>query len=66
MIENLETLLIKIEKCYKYKDYDTSVYLSAYLTAKNDEYELLYGIMLFYNQEYSRCLTILIKPATPL
>lgn len=64
MIENLETLLIKIEKCYKYKDYDTSVYLSAYLTAKNDEYELLYGIMLFYNQEYSRCLTILINNNT--
>lgn len=46
----------KMKKCYKYKFYDTAIYLASFLMETNTEYKLLLGIFLYENNEYSRSI----------
>lgn len=47
-------MLDKIKKCYRYKDYETAIFLLTRL--QNDNSKLLLGIMLFENDEMSRAI----------
>lgn len=49
----------KMIKCIKYKDYETAIYISLYLSSFNSDFVLLSGILLYENKEYSRSLQIL-------
>lgn len=46
----------KLKKCYKYRDYDSAIFLSIHLSSYNNEFKLLTGILLYENQEYSRSI----------
>ena len=51
----------KLVKCFKYKDYETAAFISSYLSCSIPEFQLLTGIILYENQEYSRSLSHLIN-----
>ncbi len=48
--------LEKAWKCYRYRDMDTAIFLMSLVIEKMPEYRLVYGILLFENQEYKRAL----------
>lgn len=51
-----DAILEKVKKCYRYRDYDTAVFLTSYLLAGDPGYALLMGILLYENGEMSRCI----------
>lgn len=55
----LENIKSKLKKCYKYKDLETAIYLSMYLSRYHQDFILLTGILLYENGEYSRALDCL-------
>lgn len=52
----LENEREKLRKCYRYKNYETAIFLCSYLTALGTEYTLLKGILLYENGEYARSI----------
>ncbi len=48
--------LNKIEKCFKYRDYETCIFLLSYFAVEDNEYSLILGIMLYFNKEYARAI----------
>lgn len=55
-IQDVTNLKNKLIKSYKYRDYETAIYLSMYLSPNFPEFNLLTGILLYENHEYSRSL----------
>lgn len=51
-----EALRSKLIKCYKYRDLDSAIYMSIYISRHNADYDILTGILLFENREYARAL----------
>ncbi|KAG5859021.1 hypothetical protein KMI_09g14480 [Encephalitozoon hellem] len=49
-------LIGKICKSIRYRDYETAIFLTAYLTQHKPEYRTLMSIVLYLNGEYSRAL----------
>lgn len=52
----MEKVKSKLMKCYKYRDLETAIYLSMYISQYEEEYALLNGILLYENREYYRSL----------
>ena len=51
-----EKILLKLEKCIRYKDFESAVFLSQYLEIQNSQFNLLTGILMYENNEYARCI----------
>ncbi|ORD93879.1 APC3 [Enterospora canceri] len=58
---DLDQLVLKIERCYRYRDYETAIYLAAVLSNTDKSYEMLFGLLLHSNKEYARCASTLSK-----
>ncbi|KAM0681554.1 anaphase-promoting complex subunit cdc27 [Glugoides intestinalis] len=54
-----ETLRCKLIKCYKYRDLESAIYMSIYLSQHNADYCILTVILLFENRECARALQYL-------
>lgn len=52
----LESGRKKLQKCYRYRNYETAIFLCSCLASVNAEYVLLKGILLYENGEYSRSI----------
>jgi len=46
----------KLKKCYKYRDLESAIFLSQDLAEHDSEFNLLTGILLYENEEYSRSI----------
>ncbi|KAL6122213.1 hypothetical protein NUSPORA_00772 [Nucleospora cyclopteri] len=61
----IKEILQKIEKCYKYREYKTAIFLSTYISHYEKRFSLLTGILLYLNDEFARALEFLAKINTP-
>lgn len=52
----VDAVIAKTKKCYRYRDLDTAIFLLSSLIVNMPEYRLLYGILLYENDEFSRSL----------
>ena len=54
----VSAILQRIEKCYKYREYDTAIFLTSYISHIKKRYNLLLGIFLYLNREFFKSLGI--------
>lgn len=60
----MESIQKKIEKCFRYKDYDTAAFLTSYLMSCSYECTVLMGIVLYEQSDYDRCVQCLKNVST--
>ncbi|OQS53432.1 nuc2 [Ecytonucleospora hepatopenaei] len=55
----IEKILLEIEECVKFREYDTAIFYTLEISKANPDYLLLAGILLYMHGEYSRCIAVL-------